>query len=119
MARRDYLAALIGRITVPYGWRFELWGVEAANYIRVVCDYDRCNVTGNVTSWNGRPWYISNFACDSEIVQTCLKAVLTAVEHETREKFLLDGRMIFGPHVDVAALLEIADRVEKRKEIAA
>ena len=58
----------------------------------------------------GRKWYISRFATESEIVQTALKAVLTAMEHEVREQFTYKGRMLFGPHLDVNALLEIADR---------
>lgn len=64
--------------------------------------------------WNGRKWYISRHMTKSEIVQTALKAVLTAEEHEAREKFLYKNTAIFGPHLDVETLLMIADKTEVR-----
>lgn len=59
-------------------------------------------------SWSGRKWYISPYSTPDEVVQTCLKAVLTAVEHEAREQFLYKGVAIFQPHVPVEELLKIA-----------
>lgn len=52
----------------------------------------------------GRKWFVSQHSCQSEVVQTCLLAVLTAVEHEARETFLFDGQAIYGPHLDAEAL---------------
>lgn len=46
----------------------------------------------------------------SELVQTALKAVLTAVEHEVREQFLYRGRAIFNPHCDVEELVALCER---------
>lgn len=105
---------ILAQISVPYGW--ELESVEEGDtiFLRVLCNSDRCNITNEEMNWTGRKWVISRYACESEIVQTCLKAILTAVEHETREKFLYKGRMIFGPHIDVNVLLRISDYVEKR-----
>ena len=40
----------------------------------------------------------------SEVIQTAFKAVLTAMEHEVREKFHYKGKPIFGPHYHVDAL---------------
>jgi hypothetical protein len=40
-------------------------------------------------------------------VRTALKAVLTAEEHEARERFLFRGRAIFGPNIDVDGLREV------------
>lgn len=57
--------------------------------------------------WKGRKWRLSPHMTDSEIVQTALKAVLTAEEHEAREKFLYRGRAIFGPHLDLKRLWEL------------
>lgn len=67
------------------------------------------NSTGEVESWSGRKWQLSTHMTDSEIVQTALKAVLTAEEHEAREKFLYRGRAIFGPHIDVGRLWELTE----------
>jgi hypothetical protein len=58
---------------------------------------------------HGRKWYISSHAIREEVVQTALKAVLTALEHEAREEFRFDGRAIYGPHFSLEALAEAAD----------
>lgn len=59
--------------------------------------------------WRSRKWYVSTHASTSEVLQTALKCVLTAEEHETREAFLVDGRPVFGPHYDVGQLVELCD----------
>lgn len=64
--------------------------------------------------WKGRKWQLSTHMTRSEIVQTALKAVLTAVEHEAREKFLYRGRAIFGPHLNVDKLHGIAEELDVR-----
>ncbi len=66
-------------------------------------------LTGRAARQHGRKWYLSPHMTRSEIVQTALKAVLTAEEHEIRERFKYRGRRIFGPHFDVDALFEICD----------
>jgi len=63
-----------------------------------------CNVGGQPAAQHGRKWRLSPHMTRSEIVLTALKAVLTAVEHEARERFTYRGLPIFGPHVDVDAL---------------
>ena len=60
--------------------------------------------TRELANWGGRKWRMSMHMTRSEIVQTALKAVLTAEEHEARERFLYRGRAVFGPHLDVEAL---------------
>jgi hypothetical protein len=65
---------------------------------------------------SGRKWFLSTHMTKSEVVQTALKAILTAEEHEAREKFLYRGRAIFGPHFDVDALHEIVERRDLREE---
>ena len=64
--------------------------------------------TGEISQQRGRKWFLSFHMTKSEIVSTALKAVLTAVEHEAREQFRYKGRMIFGPHFDVDALVEFS-----------
>jgi hypothetical protein len=78
------------------------------------------NVTGApVEPWGGRKWRLSAFMTDSEVVQTALKAVLTAEEHEAREKFTYRGRAIFGPHLEVELLWHLTGRADATSERAA
>lgn len=63
--------------------------------------------TGNIERQHGRKWYISKYAVKSEIVGTCLKAVLTAEEHEARETFRYRGQPIFQTHYDVDVLAQV------------
>lgn len=44
-------------------------------------------------------------------------AVLTALEHEARESFLVDGLPIFGPHIDPAALAKACGVTQRRAEV--
>ena len=85
-----------------------------APYLQVQCKNGVCNVTGSSFPWNGRKWNLSKYMTDSEVVNTAFKAVLTAVEHETREKFLYRAKPIFGPHMDVDFLAE--NMVESERE---
>lgn len=66
--------------------------------------------------WKGRKWRLSPFMTDGEVVQTAFKAVMTFVEHETREHFTFQGKAIFGPHLDIYELVKIADKPVFRKE---
>lgn len=65
-----------------------------------------------------RRWFLSPFMTKSEIVQTCLKCVLTSMEHKVREWFTYKGERVFGPHFDVEALVEIAraKKTDERKD---
>ena len=64
--------------------------------------------TGLQQSWKGRKWYVSEHAIEAEVVQTCLKAVLTAIEHEAREQFMFRGVALFHPHISLDALMTAA-----------
>lgn len=65
----------------------------------------------------GRKWLLSKHMTKSEIVQTALKAVLTAEEHEARENFMYRGRKVFGPHVYIDALWDACDTVTYRDPV--
>lgn len=54
--------------------------------------------------WQSRKWLLSEHMTDSEIIQTVFKAVMTAEEHEIREKFLYDNVPVLGPHIDLLGL---------------
>lgn len=60
----------------------------------------------------GRKWRLSEHMTHSEVVQTALKAVLAAEEHETREQFHYRGRAIFGPHFNVDVLHAVCEADE-------
>lgn len=49
---------------------------------------------------------------DSQIVRCVFRMLLDYEEHETREAFRFDGKRIFGPHIDITALAEVAGRTE-------
>ena len=58
--------------------------------------------------WSGRKWYISAHSTVDEVGQTCLKTVLTALEHEAREQFTYKGMATFQPHTPIEKLVEVA-----------
>ena len=74
------------------------------------------NDTGIVELQKCRKWQLSYYMTTSEIIRTAFKAVLAAVEHEAAENFLYKNVRIFNPHVDVEALVEIAqsDKIDVR-----
>jgi hypothetical protein len=56
-----------------------------------------------------RRWLLSPAMVKSEIVQTVFKCVMTSAEHRVREHFKYRGARVFGPHLDVDALVEICE----------
>ncbi|MBZ4373294.1 hypothetical protein [Corallococcus sp. AS-1-6] len=84
-------------------WLFHLGGEGSCLFLQV-------RFTADGQSQHGRKWLLSPHMTPSELVQTAFKAVLTAQEHEVRERFRFRGRTIFGPHFDVDALVELCDR---------
>jgi N-acetylglucosamine kinase-like BadF-type ATPase len=88
-------------------WEFYL-GDDGASLWLQVRFRAPCNVAGGAPRLvHGRKWRLSGFMTPSEVVQTALKAVLTAVEHEAREQFTYKGAAIFGPHFDVEDLVAL------------
>lgn len=68
------------------------------------------STTGKLEVGSGRKWHISQWATESEIVMTALKAAITNAEHEIRESFTYNGKHLFNPHTDVKELLKIDKR---------
>ena len=91
------------------GYEFMLARDYHRTYLQIVCEEGTCNVTGEPMIWKSRKWFISFHMTDSEVVQTCFKAVLTAMEHEARERFTFRGTAVFGPHLDVYQLKALVD----------
>lgn len=71
--------------------------------------------TGKLTKQNTRKWHITPWMTESEIVQTCLKCVLTSQEHIGREHFKYKGYKLYGPHMDVQDLIHVIQQGELRE----
>ncbi len=76
---------------------------------------DKCVLTNKIKEWHGRKYYLSEYMTDDEIVKTAFTAAIAAEEHEVREKFSYKGIRLFNPHVDIEALMLIADSTIGRK----
>jgi hypothetical protein len=106
--RAREIRAVIRDVKYP-GWRFEF--SEQRFYIqgRFLAEHIS---TRKVEEQFTRKWYISAHATKNEIVQTCLKCVLAALEHEARENFRYKGAAIYGPHFDPDALSNFCKQPE-------
>lgn len=69
-------------------------------------------ITGEPTWGHGGRRYIGPTTTRSELVRAIFEAFLAYEEHEVREFFRYRGVQIFGPHIDVDALAEVADRTD-------
>ncbi|MGM5019245.1 hypothetical protein [Tardiphaga sp. 367_B4_N1_1] len=85
-------------------------------YLRVSCDEGLCNITGKPMGWKGRRWRLSPHMTDGEVVQTAFMAVMTANEHETREKFKYRDVTVFDPHYDIEKLVALRSQPDALKE---
>lgn len=82
-------------------------------FIQVKCW--RKDVITGVWDWGfGGKYHPSEFASDSEIMNATFGLYKGYVEHEARETFTWEGRRIYGPHMDIVALHEVARRVDLR-----
>jgi hypothetical protein len=85
-------------------WAFVVVEYMSCIYLQVQFDAPDNDAPTNLERQYGRKWMLSPHMTRSEIVQTALKAVLTAEEHETRERFFYKGCTPFAPHFDVDLL---------------
>lgn len=70
--------------------------------------------TGEMGEGKGGKAYLSPHMIEDELVQLAWGLLQAYVTHESREGFLYKGKRIFGPHLKVARLLEIADDTVSR-----
>jgi hypothetical protein len=99
-------AEVLSNISYP-GLAFEIIYEGHQPFLRVTCDEGTCNHTGKPLVWKGRKWRLSEHMTSGEIVQTAFLAVITALEHEAREKFAYRGVSVFDPHYDIERLVEL------------
>jgi hypothetical protein len=64
--------------------------------------------------WTTRKWYVSPHSCESEVYQTMLLAALQGNEHEAREDFKVDGKRLYGPHINHQALAKASTNLDHR-----
>lgn len=102
-----------------HDWEFIVKLDDNRPYLQVCATTEDNTSPGDKMSWKSRKWFLSKHMTDSEVVQTAFKAVLTAVEHETRECFLYNGRHVFGPHFDINDLWELAGQAPDARRLKA
>lgn len=68
---------------------------------------DVCSISGEPKTFTSRKYYISPHMLDEEITQTGFLCLKTALEHELRETFKVEGKAIFGPHLSHSQLATI------------
>ena len=105
MTDTERLRSILKRVRYP-GMAFEV--SPNGTWMRVVFMAADNEVPGAEQVRWGRRWLVDEHATDGEIVQTALKAILTALEHEAREKFTFDGARVFSPHFDIYRLADCA-----------
>lgn len=86
---------------------------EPRVYIQVVATIPDV-VTGEMSTQKSGKHYLSEFMTDTEIVRKIFGAYEMFDRHEIFEAFTYKGARIFGPHIDVDALVEISERVSVR-----
>lgn len=104
---RGQLTDILGSVKFR-DWKFRVMEKGDGFLVQVVFTAPDCE-DGCPKPQRGRKWYVSSHACRSEVVQTAYAAVQRAILHEVAEDFLFKGRRIFDPHLDVEALVDVAD----------
>jgi hypothetical protein len=111
-------------------WRFivnerELYTPETHNQydLRMRAEWMGADAeTGKLEKQQSRWWPLSEHMVKTEIIQTALKCVFVAEEHEIRENFKYKGRTAYNSHIDIDVLWEWAElvdvRVDNRPEAA-
>jgi hypothetical protein len=116
------LSDLAGQISLPGQYAVRIaQDQEVPNgrlYFQIQCE--RMDIiTGEMGMGYGGKAYLSEHATDSELVGTIFALYKAYVEHEARETFKYRGKRIFGPHIKVEALWEIARQVDVRSAMHA
>ena len=108
------IANVVSRCSFPgYTFRIAADG-RGAWYLQAHYD-EPDSLTGAPSVQYTRRWFLSPQMAEGEIVQTVFKCVLTSAEHRTREFFRYMGRAVFGPHLNIERLWEIAEDTEERR----
>lgn len=114
----DRLVAIKNDITLPDNFDIRIHRDPEEEggkwFVQIMC-WRRNVITGNMGWGYGGKGYPSTHATDSELVQMIFGLYKGYVEHEARETFQWQGRRVFGPHISVYALHDIANNVDVRQ----
>lgn len=113
MSTFDRIHQLVQRIELR--WRPDYYletGEDDHGVFVQVCKHRPDANTGEVAVGRGGKRYLRPDQTDGQIVRVVFGALLAYEEHEWREAFHFDGHRIFGPHIRLDALVQIADQVE-------
>lgn len=75
-------------------WIFFTFHKDDYSYLQIM-------LTEQGNEWKSRKWLLSDHMTESEFIQTVFLAVMTAEEHEIREKFTYYGEAVLSPHTDL------------------
>lgn len=110
------LAEIAGEIIYKPNTGFRIGTMGNGMFLQHWQEIEDCqNSPGPITRQNGRKFYISEHATDSEIIQTALLAVIQFEEHEAREWFYYKGERIFNPHIAPEALMRVCGEQDARR----
>lgn len=107
------LNRIVGDIELAENFGIVVGFDENRYYLQIRC-LRRDVITGEADYGYGGKAYLSPHATDSELVGTVFALYKSYVEHEARETFTWQGRRVYGPHISVEALWEVARRVDVR-----
>jgi hypothetical protein len=110
---RDRVVALRKDISYKDGYNLKVGLAYQRVYLQVTC-WRKDTLTGEMGWGFGGKGYLSPHMTDQEIVQLAFGLFKGYEEHECREFFMYKGKRIYGPHIALDALLEIADRTTYR-----
>lgn len=110
---------LAGNFSVVLDRDMEVGGVDGGRFYFQIRCWRKDTITGEMGYGYGGKAYLSPYAVDSELVGTIFSLYKGYVEHEARETFKWRKRRIYGPHIDIEALHEVARRVSYRKPVGA
>lgn len=84
-------------------------GDEGGMYYYQIQCWRRDVVTGAWGFGYGGKAYVNEHSTDSELIQTIFGLYKGYWEHEARETFEWRGRRVFGPHMDIRAVWDVAN----------
>jgi len=105
--RRLHVLMVVERITYKKGWRIGVHEKDGRPYIQLHVN-GTCSLTGKRAQWSGAKAWVSDFACDQEIVGIVYKLIKDAELHELHEWFRYRKAAIYNPHLNPDALVKVA-----------
>jgi hypothetical protein len=100
------VAKLLPHVRFP---GYNLHVVRGFDAVYVYVTYTEPDVQSGVDeTQQSRRWVIEPEWNEGQILQTVFKALLTSMEHRTREHFTYDGFAVLNPHQSLEQLVELA-----------